>query len=167
MADQLLIEKRSGFGLASVMARKGIAAAQVGAALGIALDARPQVYTGGGLNLIGTDPDSWLALVEATGPDFVPNLKQRLSGLASVSDQSSGYTIFSLSGPSARTVLQRGAAIDFHDDAFGPGSAATMMIAHMGVIIWRSDRASDYQIALFRSYATSFRQWLDQTSASI
>ncbi len=167
MADQLRIEEWGEFGLASVMARKGISAGQIGAALGMAVDARPQVFTAGGVSLIGTGPGSWLAFAAATGTDFLTSLRERLSGIASVSDQSSGYTIFSLSGPAARTALQRGAAIDFHDDAFGPGSVAATMIAHMGVIIWRADQKPAYQIALFRSYASSFRQWLDQTSASI
>jgi sarcosine oxidase subunit gamma len=139
----------------------------IGDAFGLAIEARPRVFAGAGISLIGTGPDSWLAFADPAPADFAQTLAERLAGLASVSDQSSGYCVFSLSGATARTVLQRGAAIDFHDDAFGPGSVATTMIAHIGVIIWRPGEAPAYDIALFGSFMSSFRHWLARSSAAL
>lgn len=197
MAD-LIIEQRSGLGLAAIMARKGIGADRIGTALGIAAPERPALVRGSdGLGLIGTGAGTWLAHADQVPPLWADSLRDRLAGLASVSDQSDGYVVFRLSGPGARTVLQRGAAIDFHPDAFGPGSAATTVIAHIGAIIWQDDAGpachggtevpspaitpaitldviregaavpSCYHVAVFRSLADSFRRWLDHAAAAL
>ncbi len=163
MVDRIIMDQRSGFGLATVMARKGVDPAAVGAALGVALNAGPTCSAGDGLTLLGTGPGTWLAVAETAPADWAATLRQRLSGLASVSDQSGGYVVFRLGGAGARTALQRGAAIDFHPAVFVPGSVATTVIAHIGVIIRQIDDAPTYDVALFRSFAVSFRHWLDAT----
>lgn len=163
MAERVIVEERSGFGLATVMARKGVAPAAIGAALGVDLSDGPSCSAGPGLVLLGTGPGSWLAHADAAPADWAARLRERLGSLASVSDQSGGYVIFRLSGPGARTVLQRGASIDFHPAAFAPGAVAATVIAHIGVVIRQVDDAPTYDILLFRSFAGSFRHWLDTT----
>lgn len=171
MAD-LHIERREGYGLAAIMARKGVAADAIGAVFGIAAPTRPGIATApDGASLVGTGAGTWLAYSEAAGPLWAEDLATRLAGIASVSDQSDGYALFRLTGDGARIVLQRGAAIDFHPDAFAVGSAATTVIAHIGVIIWR--RADDhagrpvFEVATFRSFTDSFHHWLDQAAAAL
>ncbi len=164
MAD---VVERSGFGLATVMARKGVDPAAIGAALGVDLRDGPRCSTGAGLVLLGTGPGSWLAHVDAASADWAAGLRDRLGALASVSDQSGGYVVFRLSGAGARTVLQRGAAIDFHPAAFAAGAVAATAIAHIGVVIRQIDDAPTYDILLFRSFAGSFRHWLDTTIAGV
>jgi sarcosine oxidase subunit gamma len=100
-------------------------------------------------------------LSESGADGHAARLRERLGALASVCDQSGGYQILQLSGPDARTLLQRGAAIDLHPSAFASGSVATTVIAHIGVILRQLDAAPTYEVALFRSYAASFRHWLD------
>jgi sarcosine oxidase subunit gamma len=87
--------------------------------------------------------------------------------LASVSDQSSGYAVLRVTGPTARHLLSRGAFIDFHPSVFGPGSAAVTTIAHIGVVLWQLDDAPTYDVALFRSYAESFWHWIETTCAAV
>lgn len=161
MAERLKIEERTGFGLATVMARKDVSAAQIAGALGVALVDGPSWSRTASLTLIGAGPGSWLVLSEDGADDHADRLRERLGPLAAVSDQSGGYQILRLSGPDARTVLQRGAAIDLHPSAFASGSVATTVIAHIGVIVRQLDDAPTYEVALFRSYAASFRHWLD------
>jgi len=164
----LHIETRAGCGLASIMARKGVEARQVGAALGIDAPTSPVRKVGaGGLSLIGTGSGTWLAYAEGVYPFWSNDLRQRVDGLASVSDQSSAYVILRLSGSRARTVLQRGAPIDLHPEAFGVGSAATTVVSHIGVIVWQLDDRPTYEVALFRSFSDSFRHWLDQAAAAL
>lgn len=167
MADIIAIEERTGLGLATVMARKAVDPAAIGTALGIALGTGPCCSAGGGLALLGTGPGAWLALAEDAPPDWAAKLGDRLGALASVSDQSGGYAVFRLAGTGARAVLQRGAAIDFHPAAFAPGAVATTVIAHIGVIIRQIDDAPTYDVALFRSFAGSFRHWLDATAKGL
>ncbi len=163
MAKPVVVEERIGFGLATVMARKGVEPAAIGAALRVDLRDGPTCSTCDGIVLLGTGPGSWLAHSDAAPAEWAAGLRDRLGPLASVSDQSGGYAIFRLSGRDARTVLQRGASIDFHPAAFGPGAVATTVIAHIGVVIRQVDDAPTYDILLFRSFAGSFRHWLDTT----
>ncbi|EJL30870.1 sarcosine oxidase gamma subunit [Novosphingobium sp. AP12] len=171
MAD-LLVEQLSGFGLATIMARKGVSGMAIGMALGVEAPAQPAFCRGeNNLALIGTGAGSWFAHTDMVSPAWHTALRDRLAELASVSDQSDGYMLIRLSGEDARTVLQRGAAIDFHPEVFAPGAAATTVIAHIGVVIWRRDDDArgrpKYEIATFRSYFDSFRRWLDHTAAAL
>jgi methylglutamate dehydrogenase subunit D len=155
VSEQLRIEARPQLGIAAVAARKGVDLARIGAA------------AGEGPSLLGVGPGAWLAVEEDAQPDFADRLQQDLAGLASVSDQSSAYAVLRLSGPGARTVLQRGASIDFHSDVFRVGSVAVTVIAHIGVVIWQVDDAPTYDVFVFRSFAESFRHWLDETAAAL
>lgn len=167
VAEPLTIEKRSCFGLATVMARRGAAAEAIADALGFAPPEGPAVTGNGEFALIGTGPGAWLAFSEGGEHQLADRLRATLDGLASISDQSSGYVLFRISGSGARRLLQRGAAIDFNPSAFRPGSAATTTISHIGVLVWQIGDAPTYEIALFRSFAGSFRHWLDTTAATL
>jgi sarcosine oxidase subunit gamma len=150
------------------MARKGVSADELGRALEVEAPVCPRLCRGvQGLALIGTGAGTWLAYADDVPPLWADALRDRLAGLASVSDQSDGYVVTRLAGEGARTALQRGAAIDFHPEVFGPGSAATTVIAHIGAIIWQIDAQPTYDVAVFRSFADSFRHWLDLTAAAL
>lgn len=167
MAERLDIVECRGFGLATVMARRGADVAAIGAALGVQAPERPGFVSAGGLSLIGTGPGQWLAQSEVAEGDFASGLAARLAGLAYVSDQSGGYEILRLSGPGARTLLQRGLAVDLHPDMFPPGSAAVSQIAHMGVILWAVDDRPVYNLAFFRSHGHSLRHWIEAGRAAL
>jgi sarcosine oxidase subunit gamma len=149
------------------MARRGVDAAAIGAALGVSLPTRPGTTTAGALTLIGTGPGNWLAVHAAPPADWAESLRDALTGLASVSDQSGGYRVWRLAGPDARRLLQRGVAIDLDPAAFGAGAAAATQIAHIGVIVWQVDAAPTYDVAHFRSHSNSFRAWFDATAAAL
>lgn len=167
VADSLRITERHGLGLAAIMARRSTTAAEIGNALGMTLPAGPHATCRGPLTVLGTGPSSWLAISEEPAGAWFDRLCHEIGAIASLSDQSSGYAVWRLSGASARTLLQRGASIDFDPKVFRPGSVATTMIAHIGVIVWQVDDAPTYDIALFRSFVTSFRHWLDVTAAAL
>jgi methylglutamate dehydrogenase subunit D len=166
VANPLIFSERSGFGLATVMARKGISAAALGNALGHLLPESPIRVERDGVSWIGTGPATWLAVTETPATDWPTSLEQQLKGLASISDQSGSYRIFCIAGDNARSLLQRGAFIDLHPNVFREQSAATTLIAHIGVILWQVGDPCTFEVATFRSYAPSFLRWLDATSAS-
>lgn len=151
-------------GIATVMARKGCTADAIGAAVGAEFPAGPAVTCDGTVSVLGTGPGSWLVLGEDQDHEFTERYAEKLAGLASVSDQSSGYAVIELSGPVARRVLQRGAPIDLHPDSFASGSVATTVIAHIGVTIWRNDAPDTFTVAVFRSLYESFRHWLEEVA---
>jgi len=157
---ELDISERQGFGLATIMARNQVGASAIGAALGLDLAEGPVLTGDGDLMLAGTGPKMWLALRDDAPADWAEGLAERLGGIASVSDQSGGYAIFRFGGVDARELLQRGAFIDLHLSAFGPRSVATTVIAHIGAILWQRDEAPTFEVAVFRSFAASFRDWI-------
>jgi heterotetrameric sarcosine oxidase gamma subunit len=165
--NSLIVEERSGFGIATVMGRKAFSAAGLGSAIGFSPPDGPVRVKHDGLAWIGTGPATWLAITDTPEIEWPASLEQRLKGLASISDQSGSYRIFRIAGDGARSLLQRGAFIDLHADVFQPGSAPTTVIAHIGVVFWQADDDPGFEIATFRSYAPSFRRWLDATSTAL
>ena len=167
MADPLQITEITGFGLVAVMARKGVGAEAIGQRLGLAAPVTPHWVGDDALALIGTGPGSWLARRENPAPEWADDMASTLAGLASTTDVSGSYRTFRIAGEGATSLLQRGAFVDFAPPAFGPGSVAVTVIAHIGVIIRQIDAAPTYEIAVFRSLGESFRHWLDATAASL
>jgi sarcosine oxidase subunit gamma len=167
VAEELSVERRQGVSLATIMMRRGACARELGQAMGISLIEEGGVSRAGRTILVGTGPGTWLAVSDAAEGGLDLALRSRLDGLASISDQSSGYVLFRLSGPHARKLLQRGAPIDLDPRVFGPGSAATTVIAHIGVIIWQADEAGRvFDVAVFRSFADSFADWLQSVTVA-
>jgi len=150
-------------GLATVMARRD-GGAGIADRLGMALPAGPARARDATMALLGTGPGVWLAMAEGAGPCWAEELAERLSGVASVVDQSGGYAVLRLAGPGALTLLSRGAFVDFDAAAFPTGSVMVTDIAHMGVIIARIDDAPSFHVALFRSHAESFAHWIEATA---
>jgi heterotetrameric sarcosine oxidase gamma subunit len=168
VAEQILITRRDGLGIASIMASNGGDHAALAAVLGAgALPSGSASAEGADCLLIGMAPDAWLAVAADAAPAWANTLAARIAGHAAVSDQSGAYVVFRLEGPGARTILQRGASIDLHPERFAAGSAATTMIAHIGVIIWQIGDAPAYDVAVFRSFEASFRHWLAISAAAL
>ena len=166
-ACDLRIDEIRGRAIATIMAAKGAGNAEIGARIGVEPPDGPSWVTSNDIGLVGTGPGAWLAMTDNPAVNWPATLSERLTGLATVSDQSGGYTLLRLKGSQARTLLSRGAYIDFHQESFCPGTAAVTVIAHMGVILWLRDATPTFEIALFRSYTASFRHWLDVTVASL
>jgi heterotetrameric sarcosine oxidase gamma subunit len=167
VANSLTVTERPDTGIATIMGRNGVAPESISLVLGVAPPTGPTRVEGDRLALIGTGPGTWLALTETPEPGWPSRLAGNLVGLASVSDQSGSYNLLRITGNDARRVLQRGAFIDLHPSVFRTSSVATTVIAHIGVIFWQLDDVPTFEVATFRSYAFSFRKWLDATAAAL
>lgn len=159
------VAERLGLGLATVTLRRDAAggrfAAVLSEAFGIAAPAPgPRVSSSGDTAFVGTGPRSFLAVKAGGGWRFAEELRTRLAGVAAVADQSSGYAVLRLAGPRVREVLAKGVPVDLHPAAFGPGDAAVTLASHVGIVLWQVDAAPTYDIAVFRSQAASFGDWL-------
>lgn len=154
-----LDEMRAGF--ATLMLHRHVAPIQLADAIGVELPTRPGCSHTAGLTVLATGPATWLAVCDEAAPEWVQGLQESCRGIASVSDQSGGLVAWRLSGSGARTLLQRGAFVDLHPQSFGAGDAVTTSIAHIGVTIWQIKGSPSFHLAVFRSYAHSFTEWID------
>ncbi len=99
-----------------------------------------------------------------TSPDNLHEaLAKKLSGIASVVDQSHGRVTIAIAGPNARDVLAKGTPVDLHPDVFKPGNCALTEMAHTAVHLVQT-RENEYQLSLYRGFAESFWEWLCEMS---
>jgi methylglutamate dehydrogenase subunit D len=166
------ISERHGLGIATVQARLGQAALLrecISRHFLLELPERPAAVSAGEVSFVGIGPNNWLALKDNGSHLFSSSLRQITMPLASVSDQSGGYTVFRVSGPAIRETLAKGFAIDLDSRAFKPGDAATTIVSHIGVTIWRRENGPDgsvsFDITVFRSLAHSFWEWFSTSAA--
>mgnify|MGYP003576530867 CR=1 FL=1 len=169
----VVISDRDGLGLATVLARKGNRAAlgqRVQERFGVELPQGPYRATAGDFALAGIGPDAWLATFERGGNEFAASLRQAIGGLASVSDQSDGYTVLRLAGPKVRDTLGKLVPIDVHPRVFEVGAVAVTVAAHVGATLWRLEDHTDgspvFEIAVFRSMTASFWHALSESARS-
>lgn len=168
----VVVAERDGLALATVLVRKGGLAPlgqRVRERFGIELPRGPYRIAAGGVAFAGIGPDAWLAASESAGHAFAAALKDAIGDAASIADQSSGYAILRLTGPSLREALAKILPIDLHPRAFKPGDVASTIASHVGTTLWRLEDAADgspvFEIAMFRSLAGSFWHALASSAA--
>ncbi|MDN5756004.1 MAG: sarcosine oxidase subunit gamma family protein [Micrococcaceae bacterium] len=77
----------------------------------------------------------------------------------SVVDLSGNRTTLELSGPSARSVLEKGCHFDMHPSVFATGSAVTTTIGPVPVILWKTQEDT-FRIMPRASFADYMVHWL-------
>jgi heterotetrameric sarcosine oxidase gamma subunit len=107
-------------------------------------------------------PDQYFVLAEGLGEGTLyRELKSKLSGLASVSDQSHGRVVIRVAGPKVRAILAKGTPVDLHPDQFPLGKSAVTQMAHVGVHLTRV--ADDvFDLSVFRGFSESFWEWITE-----
>ncbi len=88
-------------------------------------------------------------------------VRRKLDGLASCSDQSHGRVIIRIEGPKVRHVLCKGTPVDLHESEFEIGKSALTQMAHVGVHLTRIGK-DVFELSVFRGYSESFWQWLSE-----
>jgi len=160
----VLLSERADLALAAVMMRKGAGEAlerRVRAAFGLDLPTTSRRAARGSLAFVWAGPGHWLAVREGgDASSFERLLRQDLSNLASISDQSDGRTVVRIAGARARDALAKGVPVDLNPRVFTAGDAAVTTVGHIGAHLWQLDEAPTYEFAVFRSYAAAFWRWL-------
>jgi methylglutamate dehydrogenase subunit D len=87
------------------------------------------------------------------------DVRKKLEGLASCSDQSHGRVIIRIEGLKARNVLCKGTPVDLHENEFEIGKSAVTQMAHVGVHLTRVGRDA-FELSVFRGLSESFWEWL-------
>ena len=167
MVDRVRVTERQDLSLVSILAHRAASASAINEAIGIDMPLGPTAMTEDAIVVIGSGPGIWLARSQGAEPGWPRDLERRLAGLAGVSDQTGAYRLFQIEGPDARTLVQRGAAIDLDVSAFPPGATAMTVIGHVDVIIRCLLDGRSYEVMVYRSYAESFLRWVDATAAGL
>ena len=166
------VSARDGLGIATVLVRKGQAAAlamRVKEGFGIDLPRVPRRAMSGKIAFAATGPEAWLAIAEDGGNGFAAFLRDAIGDYAAVVDQSDGYAVLRVSGQNARALLAKGVPLDLHARSFQVGDLAATVVSHIGTTIWRladrEDGAPVFELLVFRSLAESFWHWLNESAA--
>lgn len=159
----IVVSEVRDFNLVLIFARRGKWAATakaIKAHFGIAAPTTPKAVAGKDMTIIWSGPDQVMALSPrqgATSP--LGGLHDTFEGIASLSDQSDGRALIRISGPDARKMLAKISSVDFHDDVFPVGAAASTSVDHTTVNLWRSADAADgspvFNLLVFSSFAGS------------
>lgn len=152
--------------IAPPKSRAAEARSRFAAAYGVELPGGPRLVRAGDLVVFGSGPDHWIAAAPGGGWDLERRLAAVLGSTALVADQSDARVCVGLGGSGVRTLLEKGCALDLHPRAFSPGLAASTEIALVPAWIWTED-AAVFTVAVSRSYAVSFREWLDEAVAAV
>ncbi len=75
-------------------------------------------------------------------------------------DLSANRTTLELSGPGARTVLEKGCALDLHPRAFAPGRCAQTLLSKVAVVLDQLDAQPCYRLLVRGSFAQYLADWL-------
>jgi heterotetrameric sarcosine oxidase gamma subunit len=164
----MMVSERS-VSMCSVIVRKGghaLLAERVQAEFGVELPQARKTTGAGPVEFIWAGRDQWLAVSEAgDGRALEQRLRSALGPAASLNDQSDGRTVLRLSGPRVRDALAKGVPVDLHPRVFKSADTAMTVVSYINVHLWRVDDAPTYDIAMFRSFAVAFWDWLAAAAA--
>lgn len=151
----------------AVRASSESAVAAVTTALGVGLPDRVGAVTTGErgpgrpVQVVWLGPDEWLAVLgdEAvtgeSGSELVSAVEKALAGeRGQVVDVSANRATLELSGPHARTVLDKVVHLDLHPREFPVGRAVSTLLEAIPVVLWRT--GEDTWLLLPRSSFTEF-----------
>ncbi len=159
----IVVTERASLQIATVVARSRELAAVIEATYGIALPSGPKRVVARDVTFLGTGPRTWFAFRPGDRP-LASDLGQALGEHAAIVDQSDGYGVLRIAGSRTRALLAKGVPIDLHPRAFAADGVAATVCSHIGIVLWRSDADSSFDIALFRSLCGSFWSWLSESA---
>jgi methylglutamate dehydrogenase subunit D len=164
-APGVTLSVRHPMSIVTITARKGQMAA-LGKAIEDAHKCRlPNVGASTGTAAISfhwCGADQYYAIAEGRAEgELYRELKTRLEGLASCSDQSHGRVILRIAGPKARALLAKGTPVDLHPSVFGPGRSAVTQMAHVGVHLVQTGE-DEFELSVFRGFSENFWEWLTE-----
>ena len=146
--------------------------AAAGQALGFEPPVAPNTTAGtAGRIALWLGPDEWWIVTPGPDPEAGPALAERLRGALAdhchaVTDVGESRTCIQLSGPRARTVLQKGCPLDLHPRVFQPATCAQTCLAKATVLIHHAgDDGPAFDVYVPLSFAEYLWAWLEDAGA--
>jgi sarcosine oxidase subunit gamma len=136
-------------------------AGRIDNALGAPLPRKVGETSGGGVHTaLWLGPDEWLVVSEADAETLVDQLRTAAGDTpAQVLDLSANRTVIELTGPGARSVLEKGCPADLHPRVFAVGAAIVTSLARVPVLVWKVD-AERFRVLPRASLAAYVAAWL-------
>ena len=94
--------------------------------------------TSGQTRAIRTTPDQIFLLFPQETPDAEKSVRSKLDDAGYTTDQTDGWIVLELTGPSALTALERLSPVDLSQAAFPIDATARTMMEHLGALIIRT-----------------------------
>lgn len=114
----------------------------------------------GGHTALWLGPDEWLVVSSADADTLVEQLRAAAGETpAQVLDLSANRTVIELTGPGARSVLEKGCPADLHPRVFADGTAIVTTLARVPVIVWKID-GDTFRVVPRASLAQYVAAWL-------
>lgn len=105
-------------------------------------------------------PDEWLVVSSADAGALVDQLRTAAGETPSqVLDLSANRTVIELTGPGARSVLEKGCPTDLHPRVFADGTAIVTTLARVPVLVWKID-GDTFRVVPRASLAQYVAAWL-------
>lgn len=118
------------------------------------------INVSGDLSIIWLAPTRWLVVSPDQGAGVLEtSLRDACGDSGAIIDVSHGRTVIRLSGENARTVLMKGAPLDFHKKVFTPGRAAQSAISQCGAVI-TCPAKDTFDVYVFRAFGQHIWEWL-------
>ncbi len=95
-----------------------------------------------------------------------PAPDKSLTDTCALTDQSDGWAVMELGGPTAREVLARLSPLDLRPSVFKRGATALSLLGHMNAQVTRTG-ADTYQLMVFRSMAATAVHELGEVIKSV
>ncbi len=114
----------------------------------------------GRVRFLGLQTDQMFALFAPEGDDAAAELERALGDTGYYTDQSDSWVMLSMSGPLARTALERICLLDLDPGIFAQGAVTRTMMEHLAAIILR-DGPDSFLLMSPRSSARSFLHALE------
>ena len=136
------------------------------AATGVELPRAGRSVRAGELTVLALAPDRWQCESDGPAGSAIAALCAVVGDEAALVDQSDGSRTFDVAGPSAREALAKGVPIDLDESAFRVGDVARTGVAHVAVTLRCLSAEPAFRIAVARTYAESFLEWLLDAGAA-
>lgn len=124
----------------------------------------PNTAAGSPDSVLWLSPHEWA--VTGVDPEIVVTNVARACGatLHQVSDMSSGYALFEISGAHARSVMAKSCSLDFHPRKFSSGRCAQTIFAQVAALIHQPGAEPRYCVYAEESLTHYLRTWLSDAA---
>ena len=151
----------------AVLARRGATEALTERCrgFGVVLPGTPKRVAGRGYAIVWTAPGQWLVQADDREIGRLERLFSSFPTLCSTVALDDSRIILSVEGPRMRDALAKMLTLDLHPRVFRPGDAAVTVAGGMSVYLWLRDDVPVFDLAVPRSVAGSFWDWLMGSAA--
>lgn len=135
--------------------------------LGFDLPVKPNSCASeGDLTALWLSPSEWMLVTpESQEPSLAESLRRGLAGIhAAVVDVSDRWTVISIGGSQATSVLSKGTAVDLTPPAFGVGRCCQTRLFSTAVIIQQVSDAPTFDVFVDGTFAEYLWLWFETAS---